>query len=412
MRMDRQRMAIEIRRARGGFIALLVLGVITVGAAAVIANGLRLNLPWADTYTARVAVDNAKGVVAGKQQVRISGFPVGKITKLELVDGRPVLTITIKGKYAPLYRDARLRLRPKTPLEDLYLNVEERGHRSAGELGEDNVLTAERTRAPVPIGEVLQALNGNTLVRLEQAIDNIGRGLPDRGDNFRAALVELAPFLRAAQRLTRETAVRRGHTRRLVHNFRLMMDELGRRDRQLRQLVRGGSQSLSALARAQQPLARTLAELPPTLRQLRPSFAALRAAADELDPALVELQSSARALPSGLAALRDFSTAANPALRALRRPLPELTALVTALRPTAAGLDVAFRSLSPQAPRLDKITAAIVPCEYAVSKFFHNTASLMKFYDSRGQMVRGQTVDGSSINQRAGKSCASGRPSK
>jgi phospholipid/cholesterol/gamma-HCH transport system substrate-binding protein len=412
MRMDRGRLALEIKRARGGFIAMIVLGALAIAAAAVIASGLRLNLPWSETYKARVAVNDIKGVVAGKQQVRISGLPVGKITKAELVDGRPVITVTLKGRYAPLYRDARLRLRPKTPLEDLYLNVEERGHKSAGELTEDQILPAERTRVPVSIGRVLNAFNADTRVRMEQAIDELGRGLPDRGDEFRAALVELAPFLRAAQRLTGQLAVRRGHTRRLVHNFRLMMEELGRRDSQLRQLVRGGGQSLTEVARAQGQLSLLLAEFPPTLRQLQPSFAALRAAADELDPALVDLRSSARALPGGLAALRDFSTEARPALRALRRPLPELTALVKALEPTAAGLDGAFTKLSPQAPRLDRVTAAIVPCELAVQKFFQNTISLMKFSDSRGLVVRGQTVDGTSLNQREAPSCAPGRPQK
>ena len=265
MRMDRQRLALEIRRARGGFIALLALLVLAIGAAAVIANGLRLNMPWHDTYTARVAVDDAKGVVAGKQQVRISGLPVGKIDESELVDGKPVLTITLRGKYAPLYKDARLRLRPKTPLADLYLNVEDRGHKSAGELKEGDVLAAERTQAPVDIGKVMNALNASTRTRMEHAIDALGRGLPDNGDSFRAALIELAPFLNAAERLTKVTAERRGHTRRLVHNFRLMMEELGRRDNAVRRLVEGGSRTFDALADAQAPLSRLFAEFPPTL---------------------------------------------------------------------------------------------------------------------------------------------------
>jgi virulence factor Mce-like protein len=410
--MSRGRLALEIRRARGGFIALLVLILLAVGAGAVIANGLRLNMPWADTYTARVAVDDAKGVVAGKQQVRISGLPVGKIDKAELVNGRPVLTITIKGKYAPLYRDARLRLRPKTPLADLYLNVEERGHESAGKLEEGQILAAERTRAPVDIGKVLNAFNANTRDRMEQAIDALGRALPDRGDEFRAALVELAPFLNAAQRLTKVTAERRGHTRRLVHNFRLMMEELGRRDKALQRLVTGGAQTFTELAEAEAPLSRLIADFPPTLRRLQPAFAALRASADELDPAFDELQSSAKALPGGLAALREFGNEAEPALRALRSPLPSLSSLVRALAPTAAGLDGAFARLRPTAPRLDRITATIVPCEFAVQKFFHNTLSLMKFYDSRGMIARGQTVDGASLNQRAADSCAPGGPRK
>jgi len=410
--MNRGRLAIEIRRGRAGFIALLALIALTVGSVVVIGSGLRLNLPGAATYTARVAVDDAKGVVSAKQQVRISGLPVGKITKAELVDGRPVLTIKMKGKYGPLYRDARLRLRPKTPLDDLYLNVESRGHKSAGRLDEGDILDAERTRAPVDIGRVLDAFDADTRVRLEQAVDELGRGLPDHGAQFRATLVKLAPFLQAAQRLTAVTAVRRGHMRRLVHNLTLMMQELGRRDRQLRQLARGGGEALGELGASEASLSRLLAELPPTLRQLKPTFAVLRATADELDPALDALVPSARAMPSGLNALRAFSVEAQPSLRALRRPLPALTGLVQALRPTTISLDQAFAKLRPQAPRLDRITTAVVPCELAVSKFFQNTVSLTKFSDARGLIVRGQTVNGADLNQSASPSCAAGGPRK
>ena len=412
MRIDRGRLALEIRRSRGGLVALIALFAITVGAIVVIANGLRLNMPWDSTYTVRVAVDDAKGVVPGKQQVRISGFPVGEISGAELIGGRPVLTITLQGSYAPLYRDARLRLRPKTPLDDLYLNIEQRGHPAAGRLATDQILPAERTQVPVDIGRILNAFQADTRVRMKQAIDELGRGLGDRGQQFRATLVGLAPFLDAAGRLSAEMAVRRDQTRRLVHNFRLMTEELGSRDAQLRQLIRGGAQTFTELASASGPLSQTIAEFPPTLSQLLPAFSALRATADRLDPAFEKLEGSARALPAGLAALRDFSAQATPALAALRRPLPDLTALLGALHPTAVALNRDFSLLTPAAPRLDRITAMVVPCEFAIQKFFTNTLSLMKFSDARGLIARGQTIDGLDPNQRAGRSCAPGGPRK
>ncbi len=410
--LDRERLKLEMRRSRGGMAAMALLIVLSIGAAAIIGNGLRLNLPWSDTYTVKVAVTDAKGVVEGKQQVRISGLPVGKITKSELVNGKPQLTLTMRGEYGRLYTDAKLRLRPKTPLNDLYLNVEDRGTRSAGELSESEVLIADRTTSPVDIGRVLNTFNGETRVRMEQAIDEVGRGLGDQGPQFRAALVELAPFLNAAHRLTNEMATRKVQTKRLVHNLTVMMGELGRRDDDLRKLVAGGAHTFSELSEQDASLQAVLAEFPPTLQQLLPTFATLRKTADELDPALDALQPAAESLPEGLANLRDFSLEARPSLAALRRPLPELTDLVEALRPTARRLDGAFTRLQPQAPRLDAITAKVVPCEYAIQKFFSNTASLMKFADARGLIPRGQTVDGNSIFQRQAKSCAPGGPRK
>jgi ABC-type transporter Mla subunit MlaD len=207
-------------------------------------------------------------------------------------------------------------------------------------------------------------------------------------------------------------AVRQQQTRRLVHNFRLMMNELGGRDAQLRTLVGAGAQTFTVLANENASLTQVLVDFPPALRQLLPAFTALRAAADQLDPAFVQLQGTARALPGGLRALQSFSVSALPALKALAKPLPGLSALLTALGPTATGLRRDFSLLAPQAPRLDRITAQVVPCELAVQKFFSNTLSLMKFYDARGLVARGQTVDGLDPNQSAAPSCAPGGPRK
>jgi phospholipid/cholesterol/gamma-HCH transport system substrate-binding protein len=412
MKLGGGRLALEIRRSRSGFIAVIALIAVTIGAVVVIAGGLRLNWPWNSTYTVRIAVQDAKGVVPGKQVVRFSGIPIGEITGAQLIAGRPVLTLTIRGQYAPLYNDAQLRLRPKTPLDDLYLNIESRGSPSAGKLTSTHILPAERTVVPVDIGKVLDAFSADTRVRLGQATEELGRGLGAHGQDFRAALVELAPFLDAARRLTGEMAVRQQQTRRLVHNFRSMMAELGSRDNQLRTLVSAGAQTFGELAHEDASLTQVLIDFPPALRQLLPAFTAVRAAADQLDPAFGRLQGTARALPAGLAALRSFSVSALPALIALERPLSPLTSLVTALRPTAAGLQRDFSLLAPQAPRLDRVTAKVVPCELAVQKFFSNTLSLVKYYDARGLVARGQSINGLDANQSAGASCAPGGPRK
>jgi phospholipid/cholesterol/gamma-HCH transport system substrate-binding protein len=403
-RRPRSRLAIELERSRGGLIALAVLIVMVVVALVVLISGLQVSLPWDNTYTVRVAVDSAKGVVAGKQQVRISGFPVGKITGSELVGGRPVLTLQLDGQYAPLYRNAEVRLRPKTPLDDLYLDVISRGTPSAGALGSGDTLPALRTIAPVDIGQVLDAFDTPTRARLKQLIDGTGTGL--NGNNLRAALIALAPFLNAAQRLTSELQVRSAETAQLIHNFRLLTDALNARDTQLHQLVSSGAQTVTQLAAEEQPLGQVIAELPPTLQQLLPAFSTLDTTANQLDPALDQLRPAARAMPSGLAALRTFSVQAQPALTALRKALPSLSALVTALAPTAAGLQRDFSLLTPEAPQLDHVTSAIVPCEFAADKFFSNTLSLTKFADSGGVIVRGQTVNGADPNQSRLGSCA------
>jgi phospholipid/cholesterol/gamma-HCH transport system substrate-binding protein len=417
--LDRERIGLEIRRAAKPFAVLVAFLAASFAAWSVIIGNIGLSWPWSNSYETRVALDDASGVVPQGQAVRLAGIEVGLITGLEVEDGQAIATIRLGEEHGPLYKDARLRLRPETPLDDIYLDVEKRGTPAAGELGKDDVLPAGRTQVAVDIGRVLNVFSADTRTRVEQAVDEYGRGLGDGGDDFRNALVQLAPFLEAAKRLTHESAIRRRQTARVIHNLRLMTEELAKRQWDLRVLVRGGAGALGELGRAESSVQETLVELPPTLRRLQTSFATLRATADELDPAFDALQPVARELPSGLEGLRRLGVRAAPSLHALRRPLPSLRALVHELRPTAGGLNESFSELLPVPGRLDRFTALTPPCFPALAKFFHNTNSLGKFADRNSVILRGQAVLGLNSlggqvddpNQNAAPSCVPGGPS-
>jgi virulence factor Mce-like protein len=415
--LTRERLALELRRSRGPFAIWLGLLVLAVGAGGVILKNMNNQYPWEDVYEVRVAIDDAKGVVPELQDVRISGVPVGTITKSELVANRPVLTLSIDREHAPLYRDARLRLRPQTPLQDLYVDVEDRGTPAAGELTAGDIFPAARTQVPVQVSDVLNVFDQPTRARYEVALDEMGRGLDDGGDQLRAAFAEMVPFLHAARRMNRVTAERRRHTRRLIHNFRLLAEELARRDGVVTRLVASGHTTLGELASNDEALERTIAELPPTMRQLDRSLTVLQPALDELDPALDALRRAASALEPGLEALRAFSTDASPALQALRRPVRELAPTVRALRPPIGDLDPAFARLRPQAPRLDRITALVSACKLGFQKFFQWTPSVFKMGDTHGAVPRGeQTIAPADAggqtrdpNLRRSPSCTDGR---
>lgn len=389
------RVRLEARRARRSLAIYLVALAVAIASAANILHNINVQLPWHDEAVAHIAVDNAKGIVPGKQEVRWAGVVVGKMTQVKLVAGQPVVTITYDPRYGPLYRDARLRLRPQTALADMFMHIESPGHSSAGKLG-SGILAAERTRVPVDIADVLNVFAADTRADMKQAIDEAGRGLADNGAQLRAAFAELAPFLRSAQRLTAEFAERRELTSRLVHNFRLMVEELGVRDRTLTRLVTSGDMALGELQSVQEPLGALLEGLPPTLTDMQASFARLQSTLDAVDPALVRLLPAAEAMPAGLRALQRFSDQAGPSLLALRKPIRWLAPLAAQLRPSSAALADAFTRMAPQAPRYDRITALIVPCELAVNKFFQWTPSVLKFSDANGAYPRGNSVSSSS----------------
>ncbi|MEA2171882.1 MAG: phospholipid/cholesterol/gamma-HCH transport system substrate-binding protein [Solirubrobacteraceae bacterium] len=415
--LDRERLALEIRRAFKPFLVVIVLVVGVLASVSIIFANIGVSLPWSNDYKTSIAVDDASGVVSAKQEVRFAGVVVGRTGSVDLKDGQAIVGIKMDAKDGPLYKDAKVRVRPETPLDDYYVDIVSRGTPAAGKLGEHDVLQAENTHTAVDVGRVLDVFNQNTRTRVEQAIDGYGQGLGAHGADFRETLNQIAPFLDAAKKLTHETAIRKEMTSRLIHNFRLVTEELATRDIALKQLVSAGAGSLGELGANEAQIESTLKELPPTMQQLQTSFATLRATADELDPAFDALQPVAKALPGGLNGLARVGTTGYPAFEALRRPLPQLRSLIGALRPTANSLSSAFTALRPVPARLNYVTGLIPKCEPQLAQFFQHTMSVGKFSDVRSTIFRGEVVVGANstgffpdVNQDAGNSCVPGGP--
>lgn len=382
------RVKLELRRSIGPavlFVLLVVGGVLT---AANIIRNLAGDKPWVDYRQYQVAVENAKGVTPGRVELRIAGVKAGSIKQARVIDGRPVLTLNVEKKYAPLYRDAQVRIRPVTPLEDMYVDIESRGHRSAGEIGSDEILSARETVSPVEVGRVLNVFEPDTRRRLASLLEGLRRGTDDNGDRLRAAFVQIAPFLRQTGRMSEALASRRRQLARLIHNFGGLSEALATRDEQLAGFVQHGQETVTELARNDGPLNETIAQLPPMLSSLQSSFARLEATEDHLDPAIAALHPVAERLPEGLDALQRVSRDATPALNALRKPVRTLRPLARTLRPTARDVHAAFRPLERQSKQIDSATKLPLPCLKELGKFPSRIMSLTKFSDNVGDATK------------------------
>lgn len=391
------RLRLEARRSVTPLLMWIALIGLGLYAAFFLFAQLNVPLPWQHEYTFKVAVAEAKGVVAGSDEVRIAGVVVGKITAVGLQGNdppAPVLTVQIGPQYAPLYRNARAELRPNTPLDDMYLDITSRGTPSAGRVAQGGELAADRTQTSVEIGEILDVFSADVRPRVQAAITQGGIGLGDHGAQLRAALVELAPFLSAARSLAGEIALRQTETRMLVHNLNLMTAELARRSHELNGLILDAGTTFTAIGDASGPLAQLIAGLPPTLQRLVPAFAAVRSAAAQLDPALSSLEPAVRALPAGLSAATEIGHDVLPAVRALAPAVGPLSGLLRATTPLAGSLSTSFARLLPQLPELNHATAAIVPCETAVGAYFQEWNSVFKYSDDLGAFGREENDSG------------------
>lgn len=389
-----ERLLLEIRRSRRPMMFFLIFCVVAAGSASVIIKNMTFARPWASYETVRIAADDVKGIAPGKHQVRVMGVRAGVVDSADIVNGEAVLSLRVEKEFAPIYRDARAQIRPVTPLQDLYVNITDRGTPAAGRADEKYVIPAENMVAPVDISRVLDTFQGDAREQLTVMLHEIGRGLDDGGAKLQAAFAEIAPFLRVAQDATEVLAEREENVRAVITNFGGLSAALAKRDDELTTLIRRGNTTVGELAASDTAFRGTIAQIPPMLNAMRSSFASLRGLTGELDPALRELRPVAGELEDGLRGLEKLGRDASPALARLRPAIRDLRPMARTLVPVARELESAATGLRPQAPQLDRLTREVEVCRNMLQNFFHHTLSVFKFQDSLGAFPRAEmTID-------------------
>lgn len=413
--MNRARMRLEIKR--GAVPALTIVAFLAIG---VTIFGYLVShvskTAFKSTYQARFQLDDATGVVPGVDEVRFRGMPAGTITEVKAVDGHPVITVAIQSKFRRLYKDVRAQLRPSTALQDMFLDITDRGTPRAGVLGSDDPVPATQTQIPVNVSDVLNTFGPGTRVRLRQLLDGLGNGMKDRGRSLQQIFVEATPFIRAAGGIATQLREREPMVRRLVHNTSVLTTVLGENQTELRTLVNEGAATLGTLQTGSADLDATLRELPPTLDHASSSLSAVRTVLPPVDQAVRSLYPAADRLSASLTALRELGDAATPTIQDLQQPVGRLVPLAQALRPLAAQLGNGISLLQPQIDTVDRATKDVAGCKKGIQGFFQWNSSISKFGDARGPIPRGNVVVGaqsSSIindpNEYAPQACTPGK---
>jgi virulence factor Mce-like protein len=389
------RLVLEVRRSFRPFVLLLL--ILAAGALvfAILFKNLTFPRPWVDYREVKAEFADVKGIFPKGHQVRIHGVKVGVVKDAQLVDGRAILTLQLEEKYGPIYKDARLQIRPVTPLQDLYVNVIDRGTKSAGEVKGEDVLQIGQTVTPVDVSRVLDTFDEDTRTRMAMLLTNLGKGLgPEGGQRLRESFATIAPFLHVAQDATRVLAERKENLQRLVSNFGGVSAALAERDRQLATLIQAGNVSLGELADNDVALGDTFTSISRLMPVMRSSFASVRELSGNLDPALRSLEPVADNLESGLQGLEAFGADATPAFEKLRPAISELRAMATQLAPTSTSLRTALVELNRRAPAINTITKVTVPCTSQIQQFFSHTLSVFKYMDASGAFPRAETTGG------------------
>jgi phospholipid/cholesterol/gamma-HCH transport system substrate-binding protein len=335
-----------IRKHFKDFLAIIGLIILSLLVAGFILSNERLKLPgWVpilgrDFYELKAEMSTAQSITPGQgQTVTIAGVQVGEIKKVDLVNGRAVLTMTIKPKYATIYPNASILLRPKTGLKDMVAELDPGSKDGGKKMPSGSTIPVSQTLPDVNLDEILASLDTDTRSYLQLLVHAGGEGLKNNGENLQAVFKRFDPTLRDLARVNGLLSKRQNDIRHVVHNFALLSKAIAGKDQDLATLVDSSNAVFKALADQDQNLRATIRELPGTLRATRGSLNKVNTLAANLGPTLQSLRPGARALAPAQIQTRKLAVEATPIIKNELRPFTrDALPTIKALRPAANSL--------------------------------------------------------------------------
>jgi phospholipid/cholesterol/gamma-HCH transport system substrate-binding protein len=391
-----RRLWVHLRASRGlGWNLALVAAVLAAG---VLSLGYLLSQQqviwiWEKRVEYQAEFVEAPAVKPGKQEVRIAGVVAGDIAKAQVTqDGRARLTLSLEPRYGAVYDNARVFLRPKSPLNDMYVLLDPGGP-PGKRLRPGSVIAATRTERPIQADEVLSHLDGRTRKALSVLVREVDAATA-QPDVVPPALRGAARTLSSLQPVVEELEGRQQRIRRLVTALADIATAVGADDTRLRTVFSDARTALDALSARDAELDATLSRLPGVTAELRRASKPLQALAGELNPALDGLRAAAGDLPGALASVEGVVERLDRTLDRAGPLVVSARPVVADLRPVVSAAGVALDDISHWSPRLDPITANLVRYLPSIQQVIYQVSSLLQVEDANGPTARVQPNHG------------------
>ena len=319
-------------------------GLIAVGLIAVAAFfAFSKNNPFSAPYKLTAVFETANNLKPNSP-VRIAGVEVGKVKKVESVEGgkaegAAIVSMELKKSALPIHEDAQMKIRPRVFLEGNFFVDIKPGSPTAKTVASGYTIPTTQTAAPVQFGDVLTALQSDTRTDLQVFLKEYSKGLEGKGaEGFNEAL-------RTGPRAFRSTAVASDAllglepTKDLQRVFKgqaRTFAALNEDENALKGLVTNFNTVAGAFASQDAALERSIPALDRTLRVGSPALASLNSALPTLRvfsrEALPGVRSSGPTLEASLPFIRQARLLVGPTelkgtARQLRLQIPNFVAL-------------------------------------------------------------------------------------
>ncbi len=393
----------QIERYRTAFVAVVAMIVIAALTGGYILAHENLKLPgWVPVlgrtyFTLKAEFQTAQAVTPGQgQAVTIAGAKIGEVASVDLRNGVAVVTMKVVPKYALIYHDATVLLRPKTQLQDITIEVNP-GDPSSGRLKSGETIPLAQTAPDIDFDEFLAGFDTETRAYLQLLLAGAGEGYKDNGKAFAATLKRFDPLARDGQLIAQELESRHEDIAHSIHNFKLLMEAFGNRDTQLADLIQSSNTVFKTFGEEDQSVQSTLRLLPGALSKTEQGLGKIAKAFDVVGPTLKELHPFAAALAPAEEASRASFKTTTPIFKNDIRPFArEILPTVDALQPSLAGLAASFPKLATSFSVLNEFFNEIAynPGRNAGGFLFfldwdaHNLNSVVSSSDANGVLGR------------------------
>ncbi|HKG36503.1 MAG TPA: MlaD family protein [Solirubrobacterales bacterium] len=347
-------MATTIRKHLRDFLAVAGLAILALGITYYLIQNQRLRLPILEEkpFQLKAEFESAQAITPGQgQTVVVAGVKIGDISKVELEDGKAVVTMDVERKFLPIYENATALVRPRTGLQDMFVELDP-GSKGAGEFDEGGTIPMSNTEPQVNLDQILEALDADTQAYLRALIVGGGQGLKGRARDFGKVLGGLGPINQKLAQINTLVAQRRENLSRLIHNLNILTGTIGDNGDELARLVDSSNAALGAIASQDINVQRTVALLPGTLQTARNTLGKLEGYSATLGPTFNQLRPFARNLDEMNASVRRVADT-YPVIRDEIRPF------VRAARGPVNDLRPAAKRLAAATPRLTDLALEI-----------------------------------------------------
>lgn len=325
--------------------AIIALVISSLGIAGYVLDHQRLYLPaWvpvigSDFYTVTAEFSSARAVMPGQgQTVNIAGVPVGEIGNVTLHNGVADVELMIRRSHAPIYKNATLLLRPKTPLSDMYIDMK-RGDPSAGEIPDHGTVPLANTRPTVTFDEFLSLFDSDTRDYFQNLLTDAGQGLHNQGANLRNGFKRFPTTGKYGVRIVKLLDKRHRNIKRAITNLALLAKALGDNSRVFASLIDSSSVTFRTWASQQESIRQIIQLVPGAFGKTADAAEAATPVVEDTAVAFKNMQPLAKDLGVSLRSLRPFFRDQTKVTRDSFRPLArDSKPLLEVLSPAATHL--------------------------------------------------------------------------